>query len=66
MFTVSPAGIAGAGEDIFAFDGNTAGAAGIAEMLLQSHDNCIELLPCLPKEWKTEILKDFVLGEVLK
>ncbi len=52
MFTVSPAGIAGAGEDIFAFDGNTAGAAGIAEMLLQSHDNCIELLPCLPKEWK--------------
>lgn len=52
MFTISPAGIAGAGEDIFAFDGNTAGAAGIAEMLLQSHDNCIELLPCLPKEWK--------------
>lgn len=52
MFTVSPAGIAGAGEDIFAFDGNTAGAAGIAEMLLQSHDNNIELLPCLPKEWK--------------
>lgn len=52
MLTVSPAGIAGAGEDIFAFDGNTAGAAGIAEMLLQSHDNIIELLPCLPEEWK--------------
>lgn len=52
MFTVSPAGIAGADNDIFAFDGNTAGAAGIAEMLLQSYDNKIELLPCLPEEWK--------------
>ena len=52
MFTVSPAGIAGANDDIFAFDGNTAGAAGIAEMLLQSYDNRIELLPCLPEEWK--------------
>ena len=57
MFTVSPAGIAGAGEDIFAFDGNTAGAAGIAEMLLQSHDNSIELLPCLPEEWKNGSFK---------
>ena len=57
MLTVSPAGIAGAGEDIFAFDGNTAGAAGIAEMLLQSHDNSIELLPCLPEEWKDGIFK---------
>lgn len=57
MFTVSPAGIAGAANDIFAFDGNTAGAAGIAEMLLQSHDNRIELLPCLPKEWKNGSFK---------
>lgn len=57
MFTVSPAGIAGAGNDIFAFDGNTAGAAGIAEMLLQSHDNRIELLPCLPQEWKNGSFK---------
>ena len=57
MFTVSPAGIAGAGEDIFAFDGNTAGAAGMAEMLLQSHDNCIELLSCLPEEWKNGSFK---------
>lgn len=52
LFTVSPAGIAGANNDIFAFDGNAAGAAGIAEMLLQSHDGCIELLPCLPEAWK--------------
>ena len=57
MFTVSPAGIAGANDDIFAFDGNTAGAAGIAEMLLQSYDNHIELLPCLPKEWKNGSFK---------
>lgn len=52
LFTVSPAGIAGASNDIFAFDGNTAGAAGIAEMLMQSYDNRIELLPCLPEAWK--------------
>lgn len=57
MFTVSPAGIAGASNDIFAFDGNTAGAAGIAEMLLQSHDHCIEILPCLPEAWKNGSFK---------
>ncbi len=57
MFTVSPAGVAGANDDIFAFDGNTAGAAGIAEMLLQSYDNNIELLPCLPQEWKNGSFK---------
>ena len=66
MFTVSPAGIAGAGEDIFAFDGNTAGAAGMAEMLLQSHDNCIELLSCLPEEWKNGSFKGLCGVEVSK
>lgn len=66
MFTVSPAGIAGAGEDIFAFDGNTAGAAGIAEMLLQSHVIALNYYRAYLKNGKTEILKDFVLGEVLK
>lgn len=51
LFTISPKGIAGAPYDIFAFDGNTSGAAGIAEMLVQSHEGFVELLPCLPREW---------------
>ena len=53
LLSISPAGIAGAGEDIFAFDGNSAGAAGIGEMLVQSHEGYIDILPCLPAEWNT-------------
>ena len=51
LFTVSPKGIAGAPWDIFAIDGNIAGAAGMAEMLVQSHAGYIEILPTLPKAW---------------
>jgi alpha-L-fucosidase 2 len=57
LFTVAPSGVAGADSEIFEFDANEAGPAGIAEMLLQSQEGYIEFLPALPEQWKTGSFK---------
>ena len=61
LMTVSPGGIAGAEGDIYSFDGNPAGTAGMAEMLVQNHEGYVWFLPCLPVEWKDGSFKGLCL-----
>lgn len=50
LFNLHPPGV-------FQIDGNLGAIAGIAEMLIQSHEEEIQILPVLPKSWVNGYIK---------
>lgn len=42
---------AGSFDNVYELDGNTGLTSCIAEMLMQSHNGVIRILPCLPEQW---------------
>lgn len=52
---------AGSFMEVYELDGNTGFAMAVMEMLVQSHGDCIRLLPALPGDWPEGCLEGAVL-----